>query len=300
MPSTEFTELVEMLRSAGGFADGANTPGDLAALRERFQHMAATPPRGTAVEPAGLGHPESEWVCAPGADPSAVTIYFHGGAYVAGSPRSHRDLAARLARAAGTRVLNAGYRLAPEDPFPAAVDDAVAAYRQVLASGVRASRVVLAGDSAGGGLALATLVALKSTGGELPAGAAVISPWTDLACTGASITARKHLDPIITGDPRGSAAQYLGGHDPYDPAASPLYADFHGFPPLLVQVGTAEVLFDDSARLAARACEAGVPVCFEPWPDMVHVWHIFAAIVPEAQAALDRMGSWIRARVPAI
>lgn len=272
---------------------------DIQAMRAGMEATAAAVPADVKVEPTTLGGVPGEWVTAPGADAGAVLLYLHGGGYVMGSPNTHRDLVARLSRASGLPAFAADYRLAPEHPFPAAVDDAVAVYRALLASGVRADRVTVAGDSAGGGLTLALLAAIKAAGEPMPAGAAVISPWTDLALTGASLTARAAIDPMIKGaEPIALMARhYLGSADPKHRLASPLYAGYEGFPPLHIQVGTSEVLFDDGARVAARACEAGVPVVFEPWQDMIHVWHAFAALLPEGQQAIERMGSWLRERV---
>lgn len=295
MPGPELQVVLDLLRQNPVLTT------DIATMRARMEAQAAAPPEDVKVEPAELGGVPGEWVAAPGADASTVLLYLHGGGYVLGSPATHRDLVARLSRASGLRAFLADYRLAPEHPFPAAVDDALAVYRAILASGVPAARVTVAGDSAGGGLSLALLVAIKAAGDPMPAAAATISPWTDLALTGGSIGSRAAIDPIIPGaDPiRFMAGQYLGSADAKHRLASPLYADFDGFPPLLIQVGTSEVLFDDAARVAARACEAGVPVVFEPWQDMIHVWHAFAALLPEGQLAIERMGAWLRERVPA-
>ncbi|MCC7365550.1 MAG: alpha/beta hydrolase [Dehalococcoidia bacterium] len=298
MASEQLNVVLDLLKQRGSAAGNGEL--DVTATRAGMDQMAAQAAPDITVEPAEVGGVPGEWVSAPGADPGSVVLYLHGGGYVLGSPTSHRDLAARLSRASGMRVFTADYRLAPEHPFPAAVDDAVAAYRALLKSGIPASRLAIAGDSAGGGLTLATVASLKATGDELPATALCISPWTDLALTGGSLKSRAAIDPIISGDAAitAMASLYLGSADPKHRLASPLYANYAGFPPLLIQVGTSEVLFDDAARTAARACEAGVPVCFEPWQDMIHVWHMFAPMLPEGQQAIERMGAWLRERIP--
>jgi acetyl esterase/lipase len=255
-------------------------------------------PDGMTAAPVDAGGVPAEWVAMPDADPERVLLYVHGGAHVSGSLNTHRRVAALLSEASGMRVLNVDYRLAPENPHPAAVDDAVSAYRWLLAQGVLPSRIALAGDSAGGGLAAATLVALRDQGAPLPGGAALISPWTDLTITAESYKTRADADPMLDADRlRESAAMYLGGADAATPLASPVHADLTGLPPLLVHVGDAEVLLDDSVTLAERASAAGVDVTLEVWPEMIHVWHAFAGLFPEAQQGIDRVGEWLRERV---
>ncbi|GIX49791.1 MAG: hydrolase [Candidatus Tectimicrobiota bacterium] len=257
------------------------------------------PPPEVTVEAVQAGGVPAEWVGAPGGDPSRVILYLHGGGYVLGSPATHRGLAGRLALAAAARVLVIDYRLAPEHPFPAAVEDATAAYRWLLASGYAPQRLVIAGDSAGGGLTVATLVALRDAGDPLPAAAVCLSPWVDLEGTGASMTIKAGEDPLVQRELlQQMAAWYLGGAPPRTPLAAPLYAELHGLPPLLLQVGTAEVLLDDAVRLAARARDAGVEVTLEPWEDMIHVWQLFAPRLPEGQQAIERIGAFVRAHTP--
>ena len=240
----------------------------------------------------------SEWVAAPEADSTRAMLYLHGGGYVIGSIASHRELAARLSRATSSRVLVIDYRMAPENPFPAAVDDAVAAYRWMLANGFDSARITIAGDSAGGGLTVATLVALRDAGVPLPALGVCISPWIDMEAIGESMTARAEIDPMVGREGLLDVAKmYLNGADPRSPLAAPLYADLTGLPPLLVQVGTSETLYDDSTRLAERARAAGVDVTFEPWDDMIHIWHFFAPILPEGQQAIERIGEYVRERI---
>jgi monoterpene epsilon-lactone hydrolase len=233
-----------------------------------------------------------------------VTSFFpvpadlHGGGYTIGSVKTHRELISRVSRAADARVLAIDYRLAPEHPFPAAVEDATAAYRWLLEGGVDPTRIVIAGDSAGGGLTLAALVALRDAGNPLPAAGVCLSPWVDLEGVGESMTTRAEADPIVQREGLlEDAKAYLGDADPRTPLAAPLYADLTGLPSLLIQVGTAETLLDDSTRLAERARSAGVDVVLEPWEDMIHVWHFFASMLPEGQQAVDRVGEFIREHV---
>ena len=237
--------------------------------------------------------------CAPGADASRVLLYLHGGGYVIGSIDTHRSPAGRLSRAAAARVLIIDYRLAPEHPYPAAVQDATAAYRWLLRNGATPARTVIAGDSAGGGLTVATLVALRDAGDPLPAAGVCLSPWVDLEGIGESMTTRASADPIVQKPGLlWFASLYLGGADPRTPLAAPLYADLHGLPPLLIHVGTAETLLDDATRLAERAKAAGVDVTLEAWEDMIHVWHLFAPMLPEGQQGVERVGEYIRQHTP--
>jgi monoterpene epsilon-lactone hydrolase len=247
-------------------------------------------------EPVEMGGVPAEWVTVPDSSEDRVIFYLHGGGYAIGSPRTHRAMISRIARASGARALSVDYRLAPENPHPAALEDSLAAYRALLSQGVDPARIVIGGDSAGGGLALATLVSLRDAGEPLPAAAVFLSPWTDLAGTGESMETKAQADPMITGQGLADmAAGYAGGAKLANPLISPLYADLNGLPPMLIQVGTAEMLLDDSARLAARAREAGVEVAYEPWEDMIHVWQFFAWMLPEGQQAIDRIGEYIRA-----
>lgn len=245
-----------------------------------------------AVDADGVA---AEWVLAAGITPQHVIMYLHGGGYVIGSPTTHRGLAERLSRVAAARVLVVDYRLAPEHPFPAAVDDATAAYRWLLRKGTPTGTIAIAGDSAGGGLTVATLVALRDAGVPLPAAGVCESPWVDMEGLGESITSRAHRDPMVQKDRLlRFATWYLGGVDPRTPLAAPLYADLTGLPPLLIQVGTAETLYDDATRLAETARAAGVDVTFEPWDEMIHVWHLFAAALPEGQQAIERIGAFVQ------
>jgi epsilon-lactone hydrolase len=224
-----------------------------------------------------------------------TVLYFHGGGYYFCSPQSHRALSFGLATRAGAPTFSLDYRMAPEDRFPAALDDAMAAYRHLVASGIAPHSIVIAGDSAGGGLALATLVALRDAGDPLPAGGVLFSPWTDLAATGATIRTNDGADPMFSGPAIGRAARvYLGDTPATHPYASPVYADLLGLPPLFIQAGSTEVLLDDSRRVAEKARAAGVSVEFQIWPKMPHVWQIFAPFVPEAREALDAAAGFVR------
>ncbi len=239
----------------------------------------------------------AEWLAAPNARNDAAVLYLHGGGYVIGSPRSHRHLAAAIGDSAKTNVLLPDYRLAPEHPFPAAVDDAVAAYHWLLDRQIASARIVIAGDSAGGGLAVATLLALRDTRAPLPAAGVCISPWVDLTCSGGSYATRADADPIVKRESVGAmATAYLGDADAKAPLASPLFADLRGLPPLLIHVGDDEVLLDDSVQLAERARKAGVDATLDVWPKMVHVWHWFFPMLDEGHAAIDRIGAFVQAR----
>ena len=246
------------------------------------------------VETVTIGGVPGERLTPPVTTPGAVTRYLHGGGYCIGSPRSHRHLAAAIGAAAETVVVLPDYRLAPEHPFPAAVDDAVAVYRALLADGVAPSRIAIAGDSAGGGLTVATLLALRDARVPLPAAGVCLSPWTDLTCTAASYKTKAANDPIVKVEGIGEmATAYLRGQDPKTPLASPLFADLAGLPPLLIQVGSDEVLLDDAVQLAERAKAAGVPTTLEVWEDMVHVWPWFLSLLDEAPAAVAAIAKFI-------
>lgn len=286
-------QLVTQLRSRP-VVEGAT----VAEQRAGFEMMAQPVAADVVCTPVSAGGVPAEWIAAPGADAARTILYLHGGGYVLGSIATHREMCGRISRAAGARVLTVDYRMAPEHPHPAAVDDAVAAYDWLLAQGADPASVVIAGDSAGGGLTAATLVALRDEGRPAPAAGVLISPWTDLAISGESITTRATLDPMITsGTGVGNMASlYLNGVNAKTPLASPLYADLRGLPPLLIQVGTSEVLFDDASRFDAAARTAGVDVTFEAWNGMVHVWHLFAGLVPEGQEAIERIGAFVRER----
>ena len=253
-------------------------PAGLAERRARLDALGAQypPPPDVRVEPVDAGGVPAEWTTTPGADPSRVLLFLHGGGYISGSIASHRHMVAQAGREARARTLALGYRLAPERPFPAALEDAVAGYRFLLAQGVAPGRIALAGESAGGGCAVAALVSLRDAGAPLPACVWCSSPWTDLEMTGGSMATKAAVDPLISKPYlQELAAAYLDGADPRTPLASPLHADLRGLPPMLIQVGSAETLLDDSVRLAGAAGAADVGVTLRVWPDMIHAWHLF-------------------------
>lgn len=245
-------------------------------------------------EPVDAGGVAAEFITAPESVEKRVIYYLHGGGYLMGSINTHREMASRLARAAKARVLLIDYRLAPENPFPAAVEDSLAGYRWLLSNGVEPGRMVISGESAGGGLTMATLVTLRDEGLSLPAAAVPISPWVDMEVTGESMVTRAELDPLLDRDILLKMANaYLGETEPRTPLASPIYANLTGLPPLLIMAGTSEVLYDDATRLAKKADADGVSVVFEPWEEMIHMWHLLAAMLPEGQQAINRIGEFV-------
>lgn len=248
------------------------------------------------IEVAGM---PAERIQVPGATMQDTILNLHGGAYVLGSFTVDRVLTARLAHLTGKRVLTPNYRLAPEHPFPAAVDDALCAYRWILDQGVEPSRIVVTGTSAGGGLTVALLLATRDAGGPLPAAAVCLSPVFDLARTGESVKTNVELDVTLRPDMLEYMENaYLRTTDPKTPLASPLYADLHGLPPLLLHVGTDELLLDDSVRFAKRAQEAGIEVELSVWESMFHAWHAFAFFLPEGRRAMEEVGEFVRVHLP--
>jgi acetyl esterase/lipase len=237
-----------------------------------------------------------EWSIAPGSDANRVLIFFHGGGYCSGSILSHRRMVTEAGRAAGTRTLAVGYRLAPEHPFPAALDDALTVWRYVRNQGVVAKHIAIGGDSAGGGLTVALINRLRNAREELPGCAWLVSPWTDLTMSGETLTTKDAIDPIIHKGYLGELADaYLPAEtDRKDPQISPLYADLKGLPPTLIQVGSAETLLADATRFAAAAGAADVPVTLEIWPHMIHAWHLWNAHLEPGRRALANAGSFIR------
>jgi len=269
-------------------------PPTLAEMRVGFEQMAAPAQPDVKSESVSANGVDAEWIAAPGAVADRAVLYLHGGGYVLGSVKTHRDLIGRISRAAQARMLALNYRLAPEHPFPAAVDDALAGYRYLLDHGLKPARIAVAGDSAGGGLTVAALVAIRDAGLPLPAAGVCLSPWVDLEEKGESMTTRAKADPVVQREGLiGMAQAYLAGKDPRTPLASPLHADLKGLPPLLIQVGDAETLLDDSTRIAERARAAKVQVQLEVWPEMIHVWQLFASFLPEGQEAVEGIGKYI-------
>jgi acetyl esterase/lipase len=290
MASAEITKLKGLLRAKALPAE--TTIAERRALMEKLAFRVAD---DIAVEAVTVNGRAAEWLCAPGADATRVLLYLHGGGYVMGSPNTHRALAGELSRAAQARVLLPDYRLAPEAPFPAAVDDARAAYEWLLAQGGEGQRLAIAGDSAGGGLTVATLIALRDHGVALPRCAVCLSPWSDLACSNASYHTRAAADPMITSaDISLMSRTYLNGADAHAPLASPNRASLAGLPPLLIHVGRDEVLLDDAVVLHEAARSAGVDSTLEIWDDMIHVWHAFHPMLPEGRQAIARIGEYLR------
>lgn len=276
-----------------------NTPKlDLETSRREWLENAANDPvpEGTLIEEVELAGVAAEWVQHPESPGDGVFLLIHGGGYIAGGCITHRNLAARLSLASGTRVLVPDYRLAPENPFPAALQDVSGVYGALLRDGVLPSRISIGGDSAGGGLAATLLLALRDAKGPLPTSAVLLSPWTDLTVSGETYETHREIDPSITREGLMEAAlQYAGDSDPAHPLLSPIKADLSGFPPMLIHVGDHEAMLDDSVVFAQKAREAGVDVEIEVWPEMWHVWHHWAPDLPEAVEAIDKIGVFVKA-----
>lgn len=281
--------LQRLINPPSGVLDVAKERAELEGLGRSFK---------TKIElsctPLEVNKVPAEWVLTPQASAERVILYFHGGGYNSGSLNSHRSLVANIAQAAKARLLNVDYRMAPEHPFPAAVEDATASYRWLLENQVSPQSIIVAGDSAGGGLALALLVKLRDAALPLPAAAVCLSPWTDLACSGPSWKENVKKDLLL--EPRSilaSAQLYLGGADPRTPLASPLYADLHHLPPILIQVGSDEMILSDAKGFTERARAAGVDVTLEVWQGMQHVWQLAVNILPESRQAIEKIGQFI-------
>jgi acetyl esterase/lipase len=294
MPSFEMKKFSRLIRE--------NQPQQPQTVAERRQRMEEQQARLRLPEDlrehnfssAGCA---ARWIETTETRSDRVVLYLHGGAYMMGSINTHRELMARIARACACRVLALDYRLAPEHPFPAALDDALAAYYWLLTQGVSPAQLMLAGDSAGGGLVLSTLLALRDANAPLPAGAILLSPWTDLTASGASIVSRAAAEPMLEIDMlRETAAYYCGVNDAKEPLISPHFGDFRGLPPLLIQVGDAEILRDDSTRVAAAATVAGVAVEISVWEEAFHVFQMFPQL-PETTAALTAIGLFFRKHI---
>lgn len=266
------------------------------AAMDTFGEMGALP-TGCFHEPVTMGGVKCERVVPQGTREGRTMLYLHGGAYTMGSPRSHRPLVARLAEAARAVAIAADYRLGPEHRFPSALEDAVAVYRALLELGAEPGQLVVAGDSAGGGLALALALALKNQGLPQPAGFFVISPWTDLTQSGASYRTKADTDPMITKAGLDlNALAYLGGLDPRDPLASPAFGDFEGVAPVLIQTGSEEALLSDSLAMADILAHARVEVRLEVWPEMIHVFHAWSGGLQAARRAIRLAGAWMEER----
>jgi epsilon-lactone hydrolase len=299
MASPQATKLKEAFRM---FRDQSlNKPqASLAEMRMNaiaFGNLTAEPSdvTCTAVDAGGV---PAQWLTPQGAATDRVLMYVHGGGYVMMSAETHRKMVSHIAKATGCRALNVDYRLAPEHPHPAPVNDAVTAYQWLLAQGIKPSAIALAGDSAGGGLCLGTALKLRDLGIALPAALVPISPWTDMEGTGESMHTRATLDMIVSAPAiKELSGVFLQGGDARDPYASPLYANLKGLPPTYIQVGDEEVLLDDSVRFADLAKKAGVDITLEIFPEMQHVFQIAAGTMPEADAAVAKIGAWLKARL---
>jgi acetyl esterase/lipase len=283
MPSWQSTFFTRFSRMAKPHAAEAST--DIAELRRQYTYLSdrfGAVPRDAVFEPAALGPVKGEWVRTETSSTRRLILYFHGGGYIAGSPETHRALVAKLAHAAEASAFSAAYRLAPEYAFPAAVRDGIDAYRQLLERGVSPQSIVLGGNGSGGGLAFSVLLAIRNAGLTMPAACVAMSPWADLSLSGWSVFV--------------SARHYLKRANPSDPYASPVFASFKDFPPIMVHAGSLEMLRDDASRLGDRAADAGVPVSVEVYDGMQHVFQVNP--VPEARVSLQRLGQFIRARTP--
>jgi acetyl esterase/lipase len=291
MTSPEAQKEIERL-----FAERQDRNKPLAQRRREWEaeaegHVLVEGARFASVIAGGIA---AEWVDVPGAEPGRIVLLLHGGGYNAGSPKTHRKMAADLGAAARARVLVPDYRLAPEHPFPAAVKDALLAYGWLLSQGHTPENIILAGDSAGGGLALSMLLALREAKAVMPRAGVLMAPWTDLTCSSPSYEDKRALDPIITKEYLAEAGTwYAGRRDPRDPMASPLFADLSGLPPLLIHAGGDETMVDDSRLFVERAKEAGVAVVYKEWPGLWHVFHHAAPGVPEAAQAYTEIADFI-------
>jgi len=270
------------------------------ARRARIEEVGAVWPIAPdiSLEPASIGAMAAEWSCAPTSDSSRALLFFHGGGYCSGSIVSHRRMATEAGRAARARALAVEFRLAPEHPFPAAYDDALAAWRFLRYQGFPARKIAVGGDSAGGGLTLALLMRLRDLKEALPACAWLVSPWTDLTLSGETLTTKDHVDPLLHTPYLEELAQAYAppGVDRRDPRISPLFGELAGLPPLIIQVGSNETLLADSTRLAAAAGAAGVSVTLEIWPRMIHAWPLWNARLNDGRRALAHAGAFMQAR----
>ncbi len=294
MSSIVLEQLIAQLK-----ANAPDLTRDASAVRGDFSAMMSSLPliESLSHQEGGLGGMPGIWGQGPWSSPNRVLLYLHGGAYVFGSARDYLSLAANLSEACEARFFALDYRLAPENPHPAAVEDALAAYRGLLEKGFKPEQIVIAGDSAGGGLTIALLLAVRDAGLPMPAAAATFSPWVDLSLSGGSMHSRSSADYLLNRAGLASmATHYLAGQSPCAPLISPIEADLHGLPPLLIQVGSHEVLLSDAIRLAERAGMADIEVQLQVWPAMFHVWQMFAFAIDEAREALVSAGNFLRER----
>ena len=299
MPSWQSSFFDRYLRIAKPRAVDAET--DIAELRRQYTYLSdrfGGVPRDGVFEAVSLGPVKGEWVKTKTSSPSRLILYFHGGGYIAGSPETHRPLIAKLAHASEASAFAVAYRLAPEFAFPAAVRDGIDAYRQLLARGLPTNSIVLAGNGSGGGLAFAVMLAIRNAGLAMPAGCVAMSPWADMTLSGWSVMQNAKNDTALSWELLFvSARHYLKKSHPSDPYASPIFANFKDFPPIMVHAGSLEMLRDDASRIGDRAAEAGVPVSVEIYDGMQHVFQANSH-VPEARVSLQRLGQFIRQKTP--
>ena len=259
------------------------------------ERLVPDPPPHTRTLPVDADGVRADLIATPASEGERHVLFLHGGAFIIGSPNLYRHLTWRIASAARARVLAVDYRLAPEHPFPAALEDAFTAYNWLVTGGADPTRIAVMGDSAGGGLVFSLMLRLRDEGYPLPGAAVALSPWTDLALTGDSLRVNAIHDPMLNADdPPLFVNDYLAGADPRAPYVSPLYGDPAGLPPTFIQVGSDEVLRDDAVRMADRMRAAGCQVELEIWPRMPHVWHVFVPLIPEARRAIERVGAFVR------
>jgi acetyl esterase/lipase len=300
MPSWQSSFLDRFRRI--GRPTGANAETDIAELRRQYAYLSdrfGAPPREAVFEPAQVGPLKGEWVRMPNSSPDRLILYFHGGGYIAGSPETHRALIARLAQAGEATAFSLAYRLAPEFAFPAAVRDGIDAYRHLISKNVSPQQIVFAGDGSGGGLAFAVLHAVRNANLPMPAACVALSPWADLSLSGWSVLQNAKSDTALNWELLFvSARHYLKKTNPADPYASPAFASFKDFPPVMVHAGSLEMLRDDASRIGDRAADAGVPVSVEIYDGMQHVFQANRH-VPEAKVSLQRLGQFIRTRTSA-
>jgi acetyl esterase/lipase len=257
-------------------------------------------PKDVAVQPVKAAGLRAVWLSPSGAEPGRVVLYLHGGGYVTSGIDSYHMLCGLLAHTLQMKILLPEYRLAPEHPFPAALDDALAAYRWLLAEGYQPSDILVAGDSAGGGLSVATVLALRDAHEPLPAAVVCLSPWTDLTFRGQSHVTQAEAEVLLkTDELRAWSAFYAGKENPANPLISPVYGDFHGFPPLFIQVGSAEILLDDARMLAAKAKSDGAQVTLKIWDGLWHVWQLLGDLIPENKPTFEEIRQFVRTQTPA-
>jgi epsilon-lactone hydrolase len=294
-PMTADKLIVQVRRLVEELIGGPDTP----FLERRAQSAAFAQafvlPDGVRIEPDNLDGIAVEWLIPDGAADAPILFHLHGGGYVLGNPAASRPFTTAFALKSGARVVSIDYRLAPEHPFPAAVEDSVKAYSTLLAGGMPAEKIAVGGESAGGGLAIAVLLAARAQRLAMPACAFAISPWVDMSCSASTFDSLANRDPMLTRRSlKDMADAYLAGASEKNPLASPLFGDLQGLPPLLIHAGSDEVLLDDARGLHERATEAGVASRLAVWEDMIHVWHMFHPMLPEGDGAIDEIVAFVK------